>query len=199
MDHNAQKAILEFDCGRSEDFERFVKKDKQKDLLSKTDNLLKGKADIKTDPYSDKLREGVLEVQYNPATIRYNASASEQEEQDIQNAQINTIVSTSTVNMSFDLVFHSRYAKDKSVREQMDLVMNVLCSSPTREVKFSWAKMYFTGKLVSFSGEYDMFDSDGMPVSGHMSLTIQSQEKTVKERKVLEKADEQREEKVKRQ
>lgn len=130
------------------------------------------------------IRDGIIAVQYNPASIRYHAGTSEQKtaEPDVgtNTEMVTTIARKSTVDVSFELVFHSADERDESVREQMEMVMDMLYDSPTKKVRFSWGKMEFTGKLVGFSGEYDMFDDLGRPISGHMQLTIRT-ETTVKQ------------------
>ena len=76
--------------------------------------------------------------------------------------------------MSFELVFHSKYPLDTSVKEQMELLLNMLYSTPEKMVKFSWANMQIRGQIVAFSGKYDMFDVTGNPTSGSMNITIQT-------------------------
>ena len=52
-----------------------------------------------------------------------------------------------------------------------------------------------SGKLVGFSGEYDLFDAMGRPVSGHMQLTIRT-ETTVKQiERTLDRLDEEHKDK----
>lgn len=130
------------------------------------------------------VNDGMIAVQYNPATIRYHAATSTQKtaQPDVgaDTEMVTTITRTSTVDVSFELVFHSADEGDGSVREQMELVMNMLYESPTKRVRFAWGKIELAGKLVGFSGEYDMFDDLGRPISGHMQLTIRM-ETTVKQ------------------
>lgn len=140
------------------------------------------------------IRDGLISVQYNPASIRYHAGTSEQKtaQPDVGTSteMVTTIARTSTVDVSFELVFHSVGDGDETVREQMELVMNMLYDSPTKKVTFSWGKMEIAGKLVGFSGEYDMFDDRGRPISGHMQLTIRT-ETTVKQiERTLNRLDE---------
>lgn len=131
-----------------------------------------------------QIRDGLIAVQYNPASIRYHAGTSTQKttEPDVgtNTEMVTTITGKSTVDVSFQLVFHSVGEGDESVREQMELVMDMLYDSPTKRVSFYWGNIEMTGKLVSFSGEYDMFDELGRPISGHMQLTIRT-ETTVKQ------------------
>lgn len=122
------------------------------------------------------IKDGTITVQYNPASIKYRAVTSTRDtaKPDVgtNTKMVTSIPGKSTVDMSFDLVFHSTGDGDESVREQMELVMNMIYDSPTRNIKFAWGKLLIEGKLTSFSGEYDMFDAAGRPVSGRMSLTV---------------------------
>lgn len=123
-----------------------------------------------------------ITVQYNPASIKYRAGAEEggnvkYENQGNNSCQITTVSGESTVNMSFTLVFHSRYSGDLLVREQMERILDMIRKSATKQVEFSWANIQIEGRLVSFSGEYDMFDVSGMPISGHMDMTIETSKK----------------------
>lgn len=122
---------------------------------------------------------GEIAVQYNPASIKYRASVTESgrvkyENQGTRNCQITSVSGESTVNISFSLLFHSRYSGDQSVREQMERIMDMIRRSSTKQVEFAWSNIQIAGRLVSFSGEYDMFDSLGVPISGHMDMSIET-------------------------
>ncbi|MDE7323230.1 MAG: hypothetical protein K2N73_11030 [Lachnospiraceae bacterium] len=146
--------------------------------------------DIKADRENEAIKKGIIRVQYNPASIKYRVGTSENTDvkNDMEvgeNVQITTITSESTIDMSFSLVFHRRSPMDQSVRDQMELIMDMICNSPTKRVDFSWSDIHMEGKLVSFSGEYDMFDSTGNPISGHMDLTIEASAKAEGTSKIL--------------
>lgn len=194
-----QKAILQIDCSKGVKKgglpgSRFRAEDSV--TAQAADKLRKGAArTVKKVPEED-MADGLITVQYNPASIRYHASTSMHKtvEPDVgdNTEMVTTITGKSTVDMSFQLVFHSTGDKDESVREQMELVMNMIYDSPTRKVKFAWREIEMEGKLVSFSGEYDMFDAMGRPTSGNMQLTIRT-EMTVKQVEgTLDKLDEKR-------
>lgn len=152
---------------------------------------LNGQRDQASGTAGGKQNVHALDVQYNPATIRYSAYAHEGSSSLWEKGgggDCAMIPSTSSINMSFDLVFHSRNSSDNAVGERMDLVARTLRAESGHMVRFSWANMRIEGKLVSFSGEYDMFDRTGKPISGHMSLTILV-EQAMKEEKVLDNMD----------
>lgn len=192
-----QKAILQID--RSKGVKRSDSAGNrfqtQNSVLAAAANQLRRSATNAVPKVPDaSIQDGVITVQYNPASIRYHASTSTQKTAEpdvgISTEMVTTITGKSTVDMSFQLVFHSADDTDESVREQMELVMNMLYDSPTKKVKFAWGKIEMEGKLVGFSGEYDMFDALGRPVSGHMQLTIRM-ETTVKQvERTLDRLDE---------
>jgi hypothetical protein len=144
------------------------------------------------------LDQGVIQVQYNPASIKYSGNVPQEKTNNLpvnvngKKMILTTVSSTSTINMSFSLVFHSKYTTDPSVKEQMEYIMNMLSQTRLKVVRFSWANMVATGKLVSFSGKYDMFDLTGNPTSGHMDLTIRMETTEAEVRKWLEAAQEDR-------
>jgi hypothetical protein len=129
------------------------------------------------------LDEGVIQVQYNPSSIRYSARSSgdippkyEKTYKSANSSQqrlLKSLVGSGEIDFSFTLVFHRKYVGDQSVRQQMELILNMLYSrTSTKEVTFVWANMVATGRLISFSGKYDMFETTGNPMSGSMDMTI---------------------------
>ena len=133
-------------------------------------------------------------VQYNPASIKYRAGISQNrsikyERQNKEVYKITAITGESTADISFTLVFHSRFEGDPSVQEQMDLLFNMIRRSPEKQIEFLWSNIYVQGRLVSFSGVYDMFDSTGGPISGHMDITIETSTKVERTSKTLQNLD----------
>ncbi len=104
--------------------------------------------------------------------------------------QITSVTGESSVDMSFSLVFHSRFPGDLSVRQQMERILKMIRQSPTRQVGFRWEGIQMVGRLVSFSGEYDMFDASGVPVSGHMDLTIETSAKLERTSRTIARLEE---------
>lgn len=199
-----QKAILKIDCskGVKQSASAGSRFQTQNNVLAAAAGQLKKStsATVKKaqtqNAAQDKalIREGMISVQYNPASIRYHASTSTQKtaQPDVGTSTetVTTITGKSTVDVSFQLVFHNVDDTDESVREQMELVMNMIYDSPTKRVTFAWGEIEMNGKLVGFSGEYDMFDATGRPVSGHMQLIIRT-ETTVKQiERTLNRLDE---------
>ena len=179
-----QKAILQIDSSKGvKKSNRFQTKNSvtataADRLKQKASDVIKTVRDVGAGPGSAFISDDTIIVQYNPASIKYHASTSTKEttepEAGSETRMITSVTAQCTVDMSFELVFHNTGSKDESTKEQMELVMNMLYDSPTKNVRFAWGKLEVEGKLVSFSGEYDMFDSLGSPISGRMSLTIRT-------------------------
>jgi hypothetical protein len=127
---------------------------------------------------TEGLEDGVIEVQYNPASIKYSGSISDNsksqktETGSTEDRTLTNVSPASNIDMSFTLVFHSRFTTDQSVREQMELVIGMLYSSPIKDVVFCWSNMMAYGTVTSFNGKYDMFDLSGNPISGKMDITM---------------------------
>lgn len=151
--------------------------------------------------------EGVITVQYNPASIRYSASVTgnmdPKYEESIKNASgltkrlITMRTGAGEIDFSFTIVFHRRFAGDQSVKQQMELILNMLYSRKcTKEVTFSWSNMVATGRLISFSGKYDMFETTGNPMSGSMDMTIRLATEPKEINKTIDKIGEDRNDKL---
>lgn len=198
-----QKAILVIDCSKGVKDEAFADGrfySRKSVTAVAAEKLRKSTAGaVRSDDGGQNralVKNGVIAVQYNPASIKYHASAStrsdEWEKPGDDSRKIITISRKSMVDMSFELVFHSSGDTDESVREQMELIMDMIYDSPTKKVKFAWGKIETEGKLTSFSGEYNMFDATGRPIGGRMNLSIRvEKEKILKQmEKVIDKLDE---------
>lgn len=201
-----QKAILQIDCSKGTKKNGSANKGLQtagnvasdaaqrlKQTPSDSKQGNKPQSDIAQDSMS---QSAIITVQYNPASIKYHAAGSTQ--QNVQTHDVGentetvkTITRNSSLDMSFELVFH-KTDDDESVREQMELVMEMINKSPTKNVKFAWGKLEVDGKLTSFSGEYDMFDKSGNPISGHMNMTIRTAMSAKHEERTLDKIDKER-------
>lgn len=115
-----------------------------------------------------------------------------------QITQINAPVATT---MSFDLVFDDMNPQDAfmleniaptvgnvvsevgkivrnnkaggySVQAQIDGLMALLAREDTRQVIFFWSKMCFRGEVTNVSSRYVMFNKQGNPIRGIVTVTI---------------------------
>lgn len=209
---NLQKAVLCIDCQKGAGREKMtdLSENKKADFTADTFSLLhqnkagQGKEDKSAVLENKDAKNGMIEVQYNPASLKYRAGISDDKgiKNDMeggQNVQITTITSESSVDMSFTLVFHRQSPKDCAVRQQMDQMIDMIRNSPTKWIDFSWSDIHMEGKLVSFSGTYDMFDNTGEPVSGHMDLTIEASMKSERADKIIDNLEDKHKDKLKKQ
>jgi hypothetical protein len=189
IEEQSHKAILEIKDAEYFNTSRFSKEEGANTILAKAADKLNNTAtEILSTPLAIAksavgleargIDEGVIQVQYNPSSIKYSGNASydsappKTETTGDSSHVVSTVTSANAINMSFTLVFHSKYTTDQSVKKQMELIMNMIYDSPTKEITFSWGNMQANGKLVSFSGKYDMFDMTGNPTSGRMDMTM---------------------------
>lgn len=119
--------------------------------------------------------ENCITAQFNPSTVKYSASASEGDASAAEgNLITRTVTSYCSVKMTVELLFYRRYPLDDSVEKQIGRMLSFMIHSKGRCIRFSWANMVMEGEVESFSGEYNMFDTFGSPVSGKVDLTISS-------------------------
>lgn len=143
----------------------------------------------------------VLQVQYNPSSIRINANSEDVVMQYLQKnvdeAIPNQNVSPPSVVMSVDLIFDAVNLKDSFMFEKLRLsvgdvvsaissllkggytvqpqtngLIGALMRDSTRVVTFKWADMAFTGELNEVSARYTMFSVSGKPVRSVVTLNI---------------------------
>ncbi|MCM1257764.1 MAG: hypothetical protein NC307_07905 [Roseburia sp.] len=128
--------------------------------------------------------EKTFVVQYNPTSLKFQGNAPQTDE--TQGAQGTQIPGTGSVSMSVDLVFHAIAPGDSSAFHKVETMLHTIQASAAKRVKFCWGKMIVEGELTGFSGNYDMFDSTGMPISGSVSLSIRVKAKTATVEKRME-------------
>lgn len=132
--------------------------------------------------------EKTFVVQYNPTSLKFQGNAPQTDE--IQGDQGTQIPGTGAVSMSVDLVFHAIAPGDSSAFHTVETMMHTIQTSTTKRVKFCWGKMIVEGELTGFTGNYDMFDSTGTPISGFVSLNIRVKAKTSTVEKRMEEMTE---------
>lgn len=147
-------------------------------------------ADIRQD--TKTADEGIIEVQYNPASLSMQGTMeSRTEEAEEQKRKITTITSVGVVKMTVELLFGAESRTDTGVMEQMTKLLTMMRLSPTKQVRFSWGKMQITGKVICFEGSYNMFYGSGLPAAGKIKMTIQSEAEAKKiEKKISEMTEE---------
>lgn len=144
-----------------------------------------------------EIKDGIIKVQYNPQSIKFSGSAKRTENTaEEQKQNIKTVVAWGVVTMSVELVFHGVSQEDKFVSEQMKMLLTTMKKSETKKIKFYWADLMIEGKVISFSGEYNMFWPSGNPRSGKIELEIQAETEPKKISVSIEKLTEERSEKL---
>jgi hypothetical protein len=144
----------------------------------------------------------VLQVQYNPSSIRFVAHADQMNVQlmmkNLENEVPNQMVAPPRIVMSVDLIFDAVNLKDSfmfeklrfsvgdefsmvaallkergyTVQPQTNGIIAAMLREGTRQVTFKWADMSFTGYLQEASARYTMFSVSGKPVRSMVRINI---------------------------
>jgi len=145
-----------------------------RDINSITQNILNTSKGKQSEKNSE--RKADIEVQYNPSSIQYSGTAAEKSFLKQQNKEsIISVIPDGTIRTSFTLMLEAVSEEDTSVQRKMELIMRFLQKSSKRKVRFKWGELLSVeGELISFRGSFDRFNSKGLPLSGKMSITIQT-------------------------
>lgn len=146
----------------------------------------------------------VMQVKYNPSSIRYSTQAGTYVQSGPGNMGVNQITqitvpsrTTMYVDLIFDDVsvmdafmwdkFHlsansittgaagvvKQITKDGySVQKQMEGLVSLITNKSSRSVIFYWCEMAFAGEVTGVNATYTMFNPQGHPVRGKVSLSI---------------------------
>lgn len=146
----------------------------------------------------------VFYVQFNPNTLEYSASISQEAQKNVQdrngsgniqtpNTQQSPLAAEQGSTLVVRLFFHS-YLNDlvfRDVRPDVNRVRAFLpaasgssASSPSvrassPRITFAWGTMIYTGTLESFQATYQMFAFDGTPVQAEAVATIRGEDQEV--------------------
>ncbi len=63
--------------------------------------------------------------------------------------------------------------KEPTVKDTVEAFIAAIRSSRTRDVAFTWGRMYYHGELNSVNAQYVMFNRKGQPVRANINLAIQ--------------------------
>lgn len=146
----------------------------------------------------------IFYVQFNPNTLEYSASISQETQKNVQdrngsgniqtpNTQQSPLAaeqgSTLVVRLFFhsylnDLVFHDVRPDVNRVRAFLPAASGSSASSPSvransPRITFAWGTMIYTGTLESFQATYQMFAFDGTPVQAEAVATIRGEDQEV--------------------
>lgn len=166
------------------------------DALSGIKNVVKTAAkakDVVTGKNGKGVEEGVLLMQFNPSSLKFNGSTTNSMGK-YEDPQINQIPSKGKIDFCCDFVIYEDFSSQESVAERMELLLKHVMFTPYKKIKFTWGKMVVTGKITSLSSSYEMFDKTGAPVMGKITMTMKTDLDTKEIEKMIqeigkEKAD----------
>lgn len=146
----------------------------------------------------------VFYVQFNPNTLEYSASISQETQKNVQdrsgsgsiqtpNTQQSPLAaeqgSTLVVRLFFhsylnDLMFHDVRPDVNRVRAFLPAASGSSTGSPpvrasSPRITFAWGTMIYTGTLESFQATYQMFAFDGTPVQAEAVATIRGEDQEI--------------------
>lgn len=141
-----------------------------------------------------------IQVQYNPASVRFQANAQPMPFKYLQNNVESSIPTQRTRNasvvMSVELIFDDTNIKDAfmadkfrvsasdiasditalkrkySVLPQTNAILAALLRDTTRNVTFRWNEMSFSGELTEAQAAYTMFSVSGQPIRSTITINI---------------------------
>lgn len=119
-----------------------------------------------------KFNYEILEVQYNPMSIRMDAGGGNKEfkitssNQDA--APINQVVNAQRTTLSVELIFDG-----PKTQNAMKQCLKSLSGTSGKKVIFCWGFMEFPGTVTSINMKYSMFNETGSPILGKMAVTFQ--------------------------
>lgn len=144
----------------------------------------------------------VMEVQYNPSSIRFDTSGGSRYEMsegkmDLLNYQVATTMRVQLIFENINLMdafmlqnlnpnvgnikemAQSKFSdggftnnKEYSVQTQLDGLLALLQRSETRHVVFAYSGLFFPGEVCGVTVKYTMFNKKGNPVMGTADIEI---------------------------
>ncbi len=90
---------------------------------------------------------------------------------------------TSAISNKFGKQDEAEKDHDKSVKAQMDGFLALLAMAETRQIIFFWSAMCFRGELTRVDSRYTVFNPDGTPVRGSMSVSIRQEQDNYSDKK----------------
>lgn len=108
-----------------------------------------------------------LYVKYNPSSIKFSTQADNIDKKKYGKNQKAQITAPAETSMNVELIFD-----ESLVRTQIDGLIALITQPESRSVTFYWGEMVFTGALTNVSAGYTMFNLQGEPTRGKVTLTI---------------------------
>ena len=146
----------------------------------------------------------VLQVKYNPSSIRFSTRAGSYTHCGAGGMGVNEVTQMTIpaqTTMSVDLIFDDVNIQDAfmwekfgvtagsaissvagavkqvtkegySVQAQIDGLVALITQSESRNVVFYWSEMAFAGEVTNVNATYTMFNPQGHPIRGKVTLSI---------------------------
>lgn len=112
----------------------------------------------------------LLEVQYNPSTLKFTGTGGDMELDDSRESEGDTVkqkINPGMVSLSMELTVDGDQTRERT----MELLGRVERESD-RKVIFCWGNMVFPGEMTQADARYTMFSSSGEPRMAKISVTI---------------------------
>ena len=143
-----------------------------------------------------------FEVQYNPASIRFDTIGGSQQKRGNSKGfdELNIYDMDTRTKLGFELVFDdcdnanafmlenltpnignvakkatnliTHKGNNFSIQRKMDAMLSLLSSTGSQQVLFFWARMSFRGAITLVQNNYTMFNPQGNPIRGTMRIEI---------------------------
>lgn len=113
----------------------------------------------------------VFEVPYSPASLKLTAGGGDT---GMKNPQAGAkpdsfmqIVNPAQTSLSFELVLDG-----EECGKRIQALLGMTACEERRHVLFCWKNLSFFGEIIQMDAKYTMFQTDGTPVQGTVSMTI---------------------------
>lgn len=112
----------------------------------------------------------LLQVQYNPLTLKLSGSGGDMELDNNRESEGETVkqkINPGTVSISMELVVDGAETRKRTIE-----LLQKVEHECGRKVIFCWGNMVFPGEMTQVDVQYTMFSDMGEPEMGKISITI---------------------------
>lgn len=109
----------------------------------------------------------IFEVQYNPASLKIQGYGGAKISSGNGPSRMEQYVSPVSTSVSLELD-----CDGPDTKRQVNGLLGIRRAARNPCVLFCWGENAFSGTLSEARGEYTMFDRDGQPIRGRVTLTI---------------------------
>lgn len=145
-------------------------KEQETDLLNQAAERLRSGKDTTVQNLLKSDYE-ILEVQYNPVSVKMDAGGGDKVLKTMSSnqdaASISQVVNAQRTTLSVDLIFDG--PKTQSAMRQC---LTSLLGASVRKVIFCWGFMAFPGTVTRINMTYTMFSETGSPIFGKIAVSF---------------------------